>query len=261
MNPPLLKEKNIHFLFFLFAIVFFAYSVNSLGINVFRLIEGFPNLVILVSDSIPPDTSVMEVGLISLVETIQIAFVGTVFGAIVSFPLAVLSARNLSPKQVFTVTRFFLAAVRTIPSLLWAIIFVIVVGFGNFAGVLAIAFYTVGYLAKLQYEAIEGINPDVLEAIHAVGAKKLQLVRFVVIPEAANSLLSQLLFMFEYNVRASTIIGFVGAGGIGFYISAYLRFLEYDKVFSLLLVVFLAVLAIDFISLKIRDRFLVKKEY
>ncbi len=237
--------------------LFVVFSVN-LKIDPSDFFAGIPNLAELFADSFPPDTSMLTIGAIAILETLQIAFIGTILGTILALPLATLSARNLFSKRFIVPARAVLAMLRTLPSLLWAVIFVIMVGTGPFAGVLAVMMYTVGYLGKLQYEAIEGISNEPLEAISSTGANKLQIIRFAALPEAANNLLSQLLFMFEYNVRSSTILGFVGAGGIGFYLGSYLRFLEYDKVLMLLLITFVAVIIIDYLSILIRDRYLAK---
>ena len=152
-------------------------------------------------------------------------------------------------------SRTICSAIRTLPSLLWAVMFVILVGFHALAGVLAMTMYTMGHLAKLQYESLEGLSPEPIDAMRAMGASKFQVIRFVVLPEASNQLVSQVLYMLEYNVRASSIVGFVGAGGIGFYISRFLQALQYDGVITLLGVVFVAVVMIDMMSQKIRARF------
>ena len=229
-----------------------------LGLDVSQIFAGGSNALVLFSEMLPPDRAVIRVGLASLLETIEIAFVGTTLGAMFSLPLALLAARNINPPGVSLVFVFLLAAFRTIPSLLWAIFFVILVGLGPLAGVLSIIFYTIGYLAKLQTEAIEAIPSDTQEVLAAMGASKIQILRFAVLPEVAHALWSHILFLFEYNVRNSSLLGLVGAGGIGFYIMGYLRLLEYDKVLTLLLLVFGAVLLIDAIGTKIRRHFLQK---
>ena len=165
-------------------------------------------------------------------ETLKIAFVATGFGFILSLPLATLASRNLYRDSIAIPFRMLLAAMRTLPSIIWAIFFVILVGLGPVSGVLAMTFYTVGYLGKLQYEAIEGLSNDPLDAAKAMGLKNSEIIQRVVIPETANNLISQLFFMFEYNVRHGSVIGIVGAGGIGYYISTYLKFLQYDKVIA-----------------------------
>ena len=153
-----------------------------------------------------------------------------------------------------------MAAARTFPSILWAILFVIVVGLGPFAGILAITLYTIGFISKLQYESIEAVDNVPVEATSAIGLTKLQLIRYVIIPDSAPHLISQILYMFDYNVRQTSILGIVGAGGIGFYIINYIKFFEYGKAAVFMLVVLATVLVIDWVSVKVRDRYIVKSQ-
>ena len=207
------------------------------------------------------EPKLFETALLSMFETIQMAFIGTIVGVVIALPLSMLAARNLNSKWVYVPIRVILAAIRTFPSILWAILFVIMVGLGTFAGVLAIIMYTIGFVAKLQYESIETVDADPVDAISSIGVSKWQLIRFVVLPESAPHLLSQILYMFDYNVRQSSILGLVGAGGIGFYIINYIKFFEYGKAMVFMLVVLAAVLFIDWISVKIRDKYIVKPQH
>ena len=193
---------------------------------------------------------------IGIVETLKIAFVSTGLGFIISLPLASFASRNLYRASIAMPFRFLLSSMRTLPSLIWAIFFVILIGLGPVSGVMAMTFYTIGYLGKLQYETIEGISKDPLDAARAMGLSNSEIIMRVVIPESANNLISQLLFMFEYNVRHGSVIGIVGAGGIGYYISTYLKFLQYDKVMALLIVLFFVVVLIDILSIKARSYFI-----
>ena len=196
----------------------------------------------------------------AMIETIEMAFIGTVVGTAIALPLSMLAARNLNSKFVYVPIRGILAAARTFPSILWAILFVIMVGLGPFAGILAIIMYTVGFITKLQYESIEAIDAEPVEAISSIGISKGQLIRHVVLPESAPHLLSQMLYMFDYNVRQTSILGLVGAGGIGFYIINYIKFFEYGKAAVFMLVVLITVLIIDYVSVKIRDHYIVKSQ-
>lgn len=231
---------------------------------------GLGNFNVFFSESLwPPDWSVLEersyppceaqleftcsVGYIGMLETLKIAFVSTVLGFFGAILLSPLAARNLQTIWVAVPVRVLLAAVRSLPSLMWAIIFVIVVGFGPLSGALAMTLYTVGYLGKLQYETFEGMESGPLEAGRAMGLSSTSITTNIVIPENSNHLLSQLIFMFEYNVRHGTVIGTVGAGGIGYHINNYLKFLQYDKVFALLIMIFVVVMVIDLISLLARS--------
>tara|TARA_B100000686_G_C16566695_1_gene850678 strand:- start:66 stop:857 length:792 start_codon:yes stop_codon:yes gene_type:complete len=193
---------------------------------------------------------------IGIVETLKMAFVGTVLGFVISLPLAIFSSRNLYSDKIAIPTRIILSAMRTLPSIIWAILFVVMVGLGPIAGVLAMAFYTVGYLGKLQYEAIEGLSSSPLDAARAMGLEKIEIVERVVIPESANNLISQILFMFEYNVRQGSIIGIVGAGGLGEDLFLYYDAQMYQRVISLLIVLFSVVVIIDLLSIKARSYFI-----
>ena len=124
-----------------------------------------------------------------MLETLQMAFIGTVIGVVVGLPLSMLSARNLNSKYVYAPTRALLAIIRTFPSILWALLFVIMVGLGPYAGVLAIVMYTIGFVTKLQYESIETIDSDPMDAVSSIGVSKFQLIRYVVLPESASHLL------------------------------------------------------------------------
>ena len=192
---------------------------------------------------------------IGMIETIKIAILATFFGMLLSLPLGLLSSRNLFPTYITYPSRAVVSACRSLPSLIWAIVFVIIVGLGPTAGVLAMSIYTVGYLGKMQYESIEGMNSAPLEAANAMGLTKTEISLWVVIPETANHLIAQMIFMFEYNVRSGTVIGIVGAGGIGYYINLYLKFLEYERVAAYLVIIFLVVLIIDMVSIYLRSFF------
>ena len=231
---------------------------------------SFENLYIFFTEDLfPPDWSILsaepnlqcnsEIGFFcsqawkGISETIQMAFIATVIGFIISLPIASLAANNLYPLPVAMAARVLLAGLRSLPSIIWALIFTIAIGFGPLSGVLAMTLYTIGYLGKLQYEAIEGIANEPLEASMAMGLTKTERFMFVVIPESSNSLISQLLFMFEYNVRQGTVLGLVGAGGIGKYIDTNLKFFVYDKAMAFLIVIFVVVVIIDILSMIIRS--------
>jgi len=239
-------------------VVVASYNVDA---NPLEFAEGLPNLAIVVEEMLLVEPKYIPTALWAMFETIQMAFIGTVVGTAIALPLSMFAARNLNSKYVYGPVRALLAAIRTFPSILWAILFVIMVGLGTFAGVLAIVMYTVGFVAKLQYEAIETIDADPMDAVSSIGVSKWQLIRYVVIPESASHLLSQILYMFDYNVRQTSILGLVGAGGIGFYIINYIKFFEYGKAAIFMLVVLVTVLFIDWVSVKIRDKYIIKSQH
>ena len=267
------RPSVLIYIFFAFLAVLIS---NKLGISIGNLNQAWVNAGVLWSEMFPPDFSVVteraswtqtecnweadwacSAAIHGLVETIQIAFLATLFGMLLSLPLSMMAAHNLSPIGLSVVTRNLLAGLRVLPSLVWALIFVIMFGPGPLAGVLAMTLYTVGYLGKLQYEALEGISRYPLEAARAMGLPRWQVARYFALPEASNAILSQILFMFEYNIRHGSVIGIVGAGGIGWYLSNYLGvFSRYDRALALILVIYIAVVIIDQISLSIRHRFM-----
>ncbi len=190
---------------------------------------------------------------IGMLETLKMAFVSTIMGFFVAIILSPFAAKNLTSAWVYLPMRVLLATTRSLPSIIWAIIFVVIVGLGPLAGVLAMTFYTVGYLGKLQYEEMEGVQNSPLEAARAMGLSHPEIVTNVVIPESSNNLLSQLLFMFEYNVRHGAVLGLVGAGGIGYYLQFYMGFQMYQNVMAFLVVILVVVVIIDLISMYIRS--------
>ena len=229
-----------------------------------EFVGGLPNMAELVEEVIfelvTVDSKLLTTALWAMLETIQMAFVGTMVGYALAFPMSLLASRNLTSRWIYVPMRALLAAIRTLPSIMWALLFVIMVGLGSFAGVLAITMYTIGFVAKLQYEAIETIDADPMDTAESIGLSKLQLIRFVVIPESASHLLGQLLYMFDYNVRQTSILGLVGAGGIGFYIILYFDYLQYGKAAFFMMVVFVTVLIIDWVSSNLRDRYVIKSQ-
>ena len=239
-------------------LVIASYNVDA---NPIDFVEGLPNLAIILEEIVEVEPKYIPTALWAMFETIQMAFIGTVVGIVIALPLSMLAARNLNCKFVYAPIRALLAAIRTFPSILWALLFVIMVGSGAFAGVLAIIMYTIGFIAKLQYEAIETIDADPMDAVGSIGVSKTQLITYVVIPESASHLLSQMLYMFDYNIRQTSILGLVGAGGIGFYIINYIKFFEYGKAAIFMLVVLITVLVIDWVSVKIRDKYIIKSQH
>ena len=249
---------------------------SHLRITLSRLGDASSNLKVITQEAWPPDFSVVtdraswayppcemqtdwlcSPAVVGMTQTLEIAFLATILGMVLSLPLAAASATNLAPPLLAQSIRQLLAALRVLPSLIWALIFVILVGIGPLAGVLAMTMYSVGYLGKLQYEALEGVSREPLEVARTMGLPRWQVARFFAIPEAANSLLSQMLFMFEYNVRHGSVVGLVGAGGIGWYMQYYLEpFKLYDRVLALIIVMYVVVIVIDQVSLRVRRRFI-----
>ncbi len=191
-------------------------------------------------------------------ETLALALLATTLGAVLALPFGFLAARNLMSGNVVTrgiyvLVRTILNVIRSIESLIMAIIFVIIVGLGSFAGMLAITLHTVAALGKLYSEVIEGIDSGPIEAIRATGASWLEIVRYGVIPQIVPAFTALTIYRWDINVRSSTIIGFVGGGGIGFFITQWILISDYRAVSAAVVAIALVVMALDFFSAKLRE--------
>ncbi|WP_299399922.1 phosphonate ABC transporter, permease protein PhnE [Pelagibius sp.] len=192
-----------------------------------------------------------------LVETILIAFLATVFGIIGAFVLSFPASRNLMPNRVILFTcRRLLEIARTVPELVYALIFVFCFGIGPMAGVLAIAVHTMGALGKLYSEVNENIDMKAPEGLRAAGANWVQMIRYAVVPQVLPNHVSYTLLRFEINVRSSSIIGFVGAGGLGQEIRTAISFQYYTDISALFLIILVTVASIDLICERVRHRFI-----
>jgi phosphonate transport system permease protein len=230
------------------------WSSWSTEVSLRRLVEGTPFMLDFIRRMLPPDPSVLGQALHGALQTLQIAFLGTAVAAMLAVPLALATARNTAPRWLFYWTRSALNAFRAIDTLVYALFFVAAVGLGPFPGVLAVVVYTATVLAKLYSEAIEAMDPGPVEAVQAVGASRLQVLRWGVLPQLGPEFVSFTLYRFETNIRAAAILGFVGGGGIGFYIQTYLRLLNYPAASTVLLVLVVMVMLVDFTSSRLRAR-------
>lgn len=254
LTVPGWRERSAPLIGFIAVVVLFVWSWQSIGVDVEKLAGSLPRLADFFSRMVPPDMSVAETVARSTVETLQIAFLGTVISAIVSLGLGLLAAANLTPAWVHQPMKWLLGMLRGIPLILLALLFVAAIGLGPLAGVLTIAVHATGMLGKFYAEAFENADPAPLEALESVGASWAQKIRFGALAQVAPDLVRDTLFRFELNLRESLVLGLVGAGGIGFYIQLYIRAFQYEKVATLTIVVLLMVVAIEQISTWCRRR-------
>jgi phosphonate transport system permease protein len=190
-----------------------------------------------------------------LLETIQMAILGSFVGAILAFPVAFGAASVFTKsKWIHGPTRFILNIVRTIPALVLASLFVAVFGIGNFAGTLALSIFSFGLVSKMLYESIEAIDLGPIEAIVSSGGNQLEILKYAILPQVLPQYLSYTLYAFEVNVRAAAVLGYVGAGGIGQVYERALAWRQFDRVGMIVLISFVAVLLIDMMSSSIRRR-------
>jgi len=202
----------------------------------------------------------LQISVERMVETIFLGMMATAFGIVFSIPVSFLAARNLmagSPITMFVYyfTRTILNIIRSIEPLIWAIIAVVVVGLGPFAGIIALTVHSIAALGKLYSEAIESIDPGPIEAIQSTGATRLQTIMYAVVPQMIPPFVSFSIYRWDINVRMSTVIGLVGGGGIGFVLIQYIKLLDYRAAGIAVWFIAITVAILDYVSADIRQRF------
>lgn len=231
------------------------WSARGVGFSLSELFTNLGNAGRLLDDSWPPDWSFAPRLWTPFLETVQIAVIGTLVGGLIALPIAVLAARPVAPgRLVYLLDRNAMNVLRTMPDLFWAMLFASAVGFGPLAGALALSVFTVAVVSKLLSESIEAIDLGVLEAVRASGGNWPQTVAFSVIPQVLPHYVSYVLYAFEINIRASAVLGLVGAGGIGMVLQTQRTTFQYGRVTLIVVSVFLAVLVIEQISEAARRR-------
>ena len=212
------------------------------------------NMAQYASGFLSPDFKDWKYYVEEMLVTIQIALWGTVLATLLSIPFGILSASNMTPWYIHQPTRRLMDAFRAIHEVVFAVLFVVAVGLGPFAGVMALFIHTTGILAKLFSEAVEAIDPRPVEAIRATGASKLQEIVYGVIPQVLPLWMSYTLYRFESNVRSATILGLIGAGGIGQVMFESIRGFYYSQAAAILLLVVISVTLTDLLSQQLRKR-------
>jgi phosphonate transport system permease protein len=253
------------------------WSLRGTNADLGTLAEGVPNIIDFITRLFPPrwditpvtiDVPMLLQGALGaeltlsiprvvpyIVETLQMAVVGTLLGVLLSLPFGLLAARNVAPYPwVYTTARLLLNVNRAIPDIIFALIFVAAVGLGPFGGVLALAVGAVGSTAKLYAESIEAIDPQQTLAVRATGAGRMQTFMYGVLPQALPLMASYSLLLFEHNVRSATILGLVGAGGVGFILSKYISLFQYRELMGALIFIIIMVTLIDWLSGYLRKR-------
>jgi len=230
------------------------FALARLEFSFARLGSGIVQLGTFVSLMIPPSPGEhLRLFLHALAETVAISFLGTLLAAILAFPLGFMAAEGiLGGALVRFITRRFSDTIRGVDTLIWALIWINVVGLGPFAGVLAIMTSDIGSFTKLFSEAIESTDRKGSEGVISAGGTRWHALRFGILPEVLPVLISQVLYYFESNTRSATIIGIVGAGGIGLQLAEMIRTYEWDRVAFIILIVLLTVAVIDFLSTRLR---------
>lgn len=221
-----------------------------------RLAEGVPSLGSMVGEMFPPNFADWQTWLKPLLDTLAMSVAGTALAVVLSIPVAFLAARNTAPHPlVFQAARTLLNGLRSIPELILGIIFVAAVGFGALPGVLALGLHSVGMVGKFFAEAVEHADEAPIEAARAAGASPLQVILHGVLPQVMPQFAGIAIYRWEYNFRASTVMGMVGAGGIGFELMGALRIMQYQDVSAILVVILAMVTVVDALSGHLRKQF------
>ncbi|TCO45822.1 phosphonate ABC transporter, permease protein PhnE [Actinocrispum wychmicini] len=225
------------------------------GFSPGALIDGWRGMADFLGQALPPDLSVLPDSLDATVVTLYIALLGTTFSVPFAFVLAVLGSRATTRNTiVYQVARSILSFLRSVPDVVFALIFVTAVGLGPFAGVLALVFHNTGVMGKLWAEAMEETDPGPREALQVAGASGAQIATNAVLPAAMPQLVGLLLYRFDVNVRSSLVLGLVGAGGIGFLINQSIKVFRFDQMVTHILVVLVVVVVVDQLSAYVRRR-------
>jgi phosphonate transport system permease protein len=219
------------------------------------LLTGAHGMADILARAMPPDFSQFDASLTPILETIDLAVFGTVFAVLLAFPLALLAAANVSPaRPLYYIARSIIGITRAVPDLVWALLFVTAVGLGPFPGALALGVHSVGMLGRLFAEVIEDMEMGPVEALTLTGASRMQVFTHAVVPGVLPTLLGISLFRFDENLRSSLVLGFVGAGGIGFELLTAMNLFQYRTVSFLLIVTFVLVIAAERGSAYLRSR-------
>lgn len=232
-------------------------SMNDVAPSLDRLANGLPRMASLVGRMMPPNVepAFLERVAKRILETFQIALVGAAIGIVLSLPIAWLAARGVSPLGPFAY--FFKALVslfRTIPDLIWALLFVVAVGLGAVAGTMTIVVDTIGFCGRFFAEAMEDAEKEPQEALSAIGANRLSILTGAILPDAAPSMINASLFALEKAVRSSVVLGLVGAGGIGQELKVAFDLFQYQNAATIILVIFAIVLIMEWVTDRLRAR-------
>jgi len=236
-------------------IAFYAVSWNLADIDLHKLATGLPRLGHWIATAWPPKLDEVPLFAYRTAETVAMAAIGTTLATLLAIPMCILASRNITPwPALYFPARWFLNALRGIDSFVFALLFVAAVGLGPFAGVLGIALHTWGSMAKFFADHIESANLGPFEAVRTTGAGRLTTIAYALVPDVLPVLLSTALFWWEFNVRASTVLGVVGAGGIGQELKNSMDLLDFSRLFTIIAVILIVVTALDQLSGWLRKR-------
>lgn len=256
MNLKKINKKKSKKLFNgIIIFLIFAWTIKGTDFSLIAFVKGLPRLAEFIGLLLPPDFSNVGNVLIKIIETFQIALLGGTLGAIFAFPLSLLAARNIvSNKVIYHTARAIFDILRGIHEIVWALIFVSMVGLGPLPGVLSLTVHVTGALGRYFSEAIETMNQELIRAILATGANKFQVVIRGIIPELKPLFLGYYLYYLEHNFRSSTVLGLVGAGGIGMELIISIRLFKFHELSTILIMMVSSIILLDRLSAQIRKK-------
>ena len=237
-------------------LIFLGWAWQGAEIRPLDLFRDSTNMVTYAKEFFPPDFRDLDIYLKEMITTLHIAVWGTVLAIICAVPFGLLSSSNIVPIWVYQPVRRAMDACRAINEMVFAMLFIVAVGLGPFAGVMALWIHTTGTLAKLVSEAVEAIDPRPVEGVRATGAMAIEEIVYGVLPQVMPLWISYSLYRFESNVRSASVVGMVGAGGIGVVLYEVIRGFQYAQTCAVLLIIILFVTSIDLLSSVIRKRFI-----
>jgi len=250
-----LEKRSRAPLVILILLVASAISVEVTGFKLSVLMTRGSQFFVILKAMVPPSTGYVGSIWTPLFDTIKMSFLGSFIGSVLAIPMALISSTNIMKNKVVTaLSKFFLSIVRTLPTLVSALVATYIFGLGTTAGTTAIAVFTFSYVGKLLYEQIETVDMGPFEAMESMGSSKARAFRYAIVPQVLPGYLSNSLYCFEGNVRYASILGYVGAGGLGLILNENIGWREYDKVGMILLILFIAVVVIECVSHALRKK-------
>jgi phosphonate transport system permease protein len=251
-KPPAIANPVARYGLFVLVFAYLYWAIASLPFNWERIVQGFPRAVRIFGNAFPPEFARSQLMITGFTESIQMAIIATVLGVAISIPVAVMAARTISPRPVYLLGRGIIILARSFHPVIVAIIFVKAVGFGALAGILTLVLYSLGFVGKLLAEAIEEVDYGQIEAIRASGAGFLKILVYAVFPQILPRQVGLSIYQLDSNLRASAVVGVVGAGGIGGTLMNAFRRFDYDFAFAILIVLIGIILLSEGISGRIR---------
>ena len=236
-------------------VIVLAFSIRMTGFDLGIIVKRFAQLGVILGKIFHPDFSFLPKVIGPLIDTIKMSLLGTIIGCTLALPIAILSSSNINKNKILlSLCKFLLAIVRTLPTIIIATIAALIFSLGTFAGTVAITIFTFGVVGKMLFESIETIDMGPFEAMESFGANKFEAFWSACIPQIFPTYLSHCLYCFEMNIRAASILGYVGAGGLGILINERIGWRDYNSLGTVLLVLFIAVVLVDFLSTYFRKK-------